>query len=660
MNCKYTIKNFRVFDDKGATVDIRPITILTGCNSSGKSSIVKSLILLIDYISNLYDYYDVYKGIDFNKSKLDFTKSPSNSLGKFSRTLNSKSSSHTLSMEVTKFSVLLNDEVTIVLEFVGDESDVFTNGYLSSITFKSSNGNVIYSSNQEKVVIGDLTPFLDSYIAFVLCHIAKRPSQKTIFSRQIDIQKFTHEMNTFYCSEDVSTDRSVSFLNILNWQNTHENVMTKYKNSPHLKHEECINIIKNQSLFYLDVLEKFKEMNASSCKELLKNLSDSFEKDSEYADKLERIKCDYINSGIDNFYDYYLFKEHDFLSEILELRIDSSKKTVSPSLSSKYLRKTDYGDSPLMNILEPACEKFVIGNKELSFMDIYDCVQHLETPGLLTKFRMKKYADYLTTCLEDIFFKDMEILPIYISSSNVNVKRVYPLEAGDEFTNLLKRYFESKRLFNASNRDYLPDTFMTKWLSSFGICSFLRIEVTYEGWGATIKVYESKDDIEGRLLAELGYGATQLFSTILAIEVAILETNQAEEKYFVEEYSSRNHKIASVYIEEPENHLHPSMQSQLADMFADAYLNYGVHLMIETHSEYLIRKFQTIVAQNDSTSIQKEDISIIYVDHPDSSKRKDQNKQIRQIYCDEDGQLTDDFGTGFFDEAGKLAMDLYR
>ena len=50
MKTKYTIKNFRVFDEKGVTVDIKPITILTGCNSSGKSSIVKSMVLLNTYI----------------------------------------------------------------------------------------------------------------------------------------------------------------------------------------------------------------------------------------------------------------------------------------------------------------------------------------------------------------------------------------------------------------------------------------------------------------------------------------------------------------------------------------------------------------------------------------------------------------------------------
>lgn len=38
------IKNYRCFDDTG-TVDIKPITVLVGANSSGKSSFLKFLWL---------------------------------------------------------------------------------------------------------------------------------------------------------------------------------------------------------------------------------------------------------------------------------------------------------------------------------------------------------------------------------------------------------------------------------------------------------------------------------------------------------------------------------------------------------------------------------------------------------------------------------------
>ena len=54
MNTQFTLKNFRVFDNKqGGTFNLAPITILTGCNSSGKSSVVKALLLLKDFFQEL-------------------------------------------------------------------------------------------------------------------------------------------------------------------------------------------------------------------------------------------------------------------------------------------------------------------------------------------------------------------------------------------------------------------------------------------------------------------------------------------------------------------------------------------------------------------------------------------------------------------------------
>lgn len=64
MDTKFTVKNFRVFDKDGVTVNIKPITVLTGCNSSGKSSIVKSMVLLNTYIESLVEDFKAFKRID--------------------------------------------------------------------------------------------------------------------------------------------------------------------------------------------------------------------------------------------------------------------------------------------------------------------------------------------------------------------------------------------------------------------------------------------------------------------------------------------------------------------------------------------------------------------------------------------------------------------
>ena len=42
----FSLKNFRSFGEEGADFELAPITVLTGCNSSGKSSLVKAILLL--------------------------------------------------------------------------------------------------------------------------------------------------------------------------------------------------------------------------------------------------------------------------------------------------------------------------------------------------------------------------------------------------------------------------------------------------------------------------------------------------------------------------------------------------------------------------------------------------------------------------------------
>lgn len=54
-----------------------------------------------------------------------------------------------------------------------------------------------------------------------------------------------------------------------------------------------------------------------------------------------------------------------------------------------------------------------------------------------------------------------------------------------------------------------------------------------------------------------------------------------------------------VIVEEPESHLHPLAQSQLAELFARVSLERNVQFIVETHSEHLFRRLQTLVAKED-------------------------------------------------------------
>ena len=79
------LKNFRIFDNKGAEVHINPLTVLTGCNSSGKSSIVKALILLSEFLKG------VRESTHGAEPRLEFDRKPLSLLCNFDSIVNKDS-----------------------------------------------------------------------------------------------------------------------------------------------------------------------------------------------------------------------------------------------------------------------------------------------------------------------------------------------------------------------------------------------------------------------------------------------------------------------------------------------------------------------------------------------------------------------------------------
>ena len=263
-------------------------------------------------------------------------------------------------------------------------------------------------------------------------------------------------------------------------------------------------------------------------------------------------------------------------------------------------------------------------------------------------------SDYVSDLIKETLCPEWSGNLDYSSSSRVVVQRIYSLDDRDgQFSELLKRKFENKRKYlseggailgrrNLLFPVYKIDSFTNKWISVFGIGESISMELDSEGVG--LKIWVNKANGEKNLLADEGYGITQLVSILLQVENAIIENKIKKPK-------TESHSI-TVAIEEPEIHLHPAYQSKLAEMFADAYLEHGIRFIIETHSEYLIRKLQVMVADKDC-SIKCSDVSLNYVD-----KGLDGVATNRKIGIADDGRLMDSFGEGFFDEAGGLSRQL--
>ena len=92
------------------------------------------------------------------------------------------------------------------------------------------------------------------------------------------------------------------------------------------------------------------------------------------------------------------------------------------------------------------------------------------------------------------------------------------------------------------------------------------------------------------------------------------------------------------------------MQSKLADLFHEIYVKFGVKLLIETHSEYLIRKTQLLVKQMEYEIAPNENpFTVLYFD-------KDMSQWKMNYRAD--GKFIENFGKGFYDESSLLTLNL--
>jgi hypothetical protein len=98
---------------------------------------------------------------------------------------------------------------------------------------------------------------------------------------------------------------------------------------------------------------------------------------------------------------------------------------------------------------------------------------------------------------------------------------------------------------------------------------------------------------------------------------------------------------STVILEEPEIHLHPLAQSMLAEFFAEVSRERQIQFVIETHSEHLFRRMQTLVAKE---QLNTEDCELYFVE-----KEQGQAK-LRRLELDAYGRLTN-WPARFFGDA---------
>lgn len=141
----FGIKNFRSFGNEESNFEIAPITILTGCNSAGKSSLVKALLLLSEQRrepSMSCSCKDSFIAIDLYHKDLHISSKELN-LGRYDKVVNNESEGNIV-FSYTIWSNRLQDYVKVCNEFAAKSNDPLNNGYLKKITIKKLDDTIFF------------------------------------------------------------------------------------------------------------------------------------------------------------------------------------------------------------------------------------------------------------------------------------------------------------------------------------------------------------------------------------------------------------------------------------------------------------------------------------------------------------------------------------
>jgi len=638
---KIGIKNFRVFRDC-TEFDIAPITLLTGPNNSGKSSLIKMLSLL----KNSFNKLDRIEKLNFDGGN--------HNLGTFENVISTNGNSNHIKI---RFNLPLNyfDEkfkIELSYKYGGKE-----NGELFSIKIFNNNRILIWVLLNDDV----FESVSNSYYCSIDIMYIKNTIDKILNIKEAELlfNYYKDERRTIQINEDFK-----------GFFKTFETIFSKY----HYEFDPA-SFPRNYFIFEDNIqktllpaplshyLNGFRKENNLAKNDYVEQILENIPSKGEYYDFINEVDEVYLrlNSSYLEHIDNYFYENITDSIQKLLYSINSIEH-ISAQRGSQQRILSDLGSNEINTI---AREYFF--NSDNAFLD-----KAMKVLGIKGELKIEREEGIISkiylingdskVALADFGYGYSQIIPILLKIITVSVLKknewfnpysIHDIEKEDKdyiaqlFKTRKKAFEIILQIISKANVDN-SEEFLDALLNDLNRYNSIEYIEEYNTiLNLLLNIPENyKDKIMKSHYADSSHEEYDLFVMMTFPKELYFDTSGIVES---------KTKNAVLIIEEPEANLHPNLQSKLADILVMAHQEFGVHFILETHSEYLIRKLQYLVAKKD---ISQDDVRIYYF-NSDEFVTVDE-KKVKEIKIDEFGGLTDTFGPGFFDEATQLQFELYK
>ena len=143
------------------------------------------------------------------------------------------------------------------------------------------------------------------------------------------------------------------------------------------------------------------------------------------------------------------------------------------------------------------------------------------------------------------------------------------------------------------------EEYTAHWLRELGLIHEFRVvPISEDRRVFEVRIRKSSNPKSTEvLITDVGFGISQVLPVIVQC-------------FYVPEGST-------VIFEQPDIHLHPSVQAGLADVFIDAWKKRGVQIIVESHSEHLLNRLQRRIAEE---GVSQDDVGLFFCWAGDSDR----------------------------------------